>query len=59
LKRGAPADLVLFNPNTPWRIEEDAFHSKSKNTPFDGRPVQGRVFETIVNGQSIFRFKAS
>ncbi len=59
LKRGAPADLVLFNPNTPWRIEEDDFHSKSKNTPFDSRPVQGRVIETIVNGRSIFRMKTA
>ncbi|MEE2688738.1 MAG: dihydroorotase [Pseudomonadota bacterium] len=55
LKRGAAADLVLFDPDIPWRIEEKNFHSKSKNTPFDGRPVQGRVMETIVDGRSIFR----
>ena len=43
LRWGAAADIVLFDPNTPWRIEEKGFHSKSKNTAFDGRPVQGRV----------------
>src|SRR3546814_1078772 len=43
LVRGAPADLALFDPDAPWRIQEAAFRSKSKNSPFDGRPVQGQV----------------
>jgi len=55
LERGAAADLVLFNPNTPWRIEEAGFRSKSKNTPYDGRPVQGRVVETLVDGRSVYK----
>jgi len=55
LKRGEAADLVLFDPNTPWRIEEEGFQSKSKNTPFDGRPVQGRVMETLVDGRSVYK----
>ena len=58
LKRGAAADLVLFNADMPWCIEEEGFRSKSKNTPFDGRPVQGRVLETLVNGQSIYKLAA-
>ena len=58
LKRGAAADLVLFNADMPWRIEEDGFRSKSKNTPFDGRPVQGRVLETLVNGRSVYKLAA-
>ena len=51
---GAPADLVVFDPDAPWRIRTDAFRSKSKNAPFDGRPVEGRVERTIVDGRTIF-----
>ena len=58
LQRGAAADLVLFNADTPWRIEEEGFRSKSKNTPFDGRPVQGRVLETLVDGRSVYKLAA-
>jgi dihydroorotase len=52
---GAPADLVLFDPDLAWRICTDDFRSKSKNAPFDGRPVQGRVIRTIVDGRTVFK----
>jgi dihydroorotase len=52
---GAPADLVLFDPDQPWQICPDAFLSKSKNAPFDNRRVKGRVKLTIVDGRTIFR----
>src|SRR6516165_1738242 len=55
LAPGAPADLVLFDPDMPWRISTDEFRSKSKNAPFDGRPVRGRVRRTIVDGRTIFQ----
>ena len=55
LKRGAPADLVLFDPDVPWQIEEDKLKSKSKNSPFGGRPVQGQVIRTIVDGKSLYK----
>ncbi|HEX5319853.1 MAG TPA: dihydroorotase [Stellaceae bacterium] len=51
---GAPADLVLFDPDLSWRIVPDNFRSKSKNAPFDGRPVRGQVMRTIVDGRTIF-----
>jgi dihydroorotase len=54
LARGAPADMVLFDPGLPWQISETALHSISKNTAFDGRPVQGRVKRTIVDGRSVY-----
>jgi len=54
LVKGAPADLVLFDPERPWKIEEKKFRSKSKNSPFDGRPVQGRVLRTLVAGGTGF-----
>ena len=51
---GAAADLIVFDLDRPRRIDVDAFRSKSKNSPFDGRPVQGRVLRTIVAGRSVF-----
>lgn len=51
---GAAADLMIFDLDGPRRIDVDAFRSKSKNSPFDGRPVQGRVLRTIVAGRSVF-----
>jgi dihydroorotase len=55
LAKGAAADLVLFDPDRAWRVREAEFRSKSKNSPFDGRPLQGRVLRTLVNGETIFR----
>jgi dihydroorotase len=54
LSIGAPADLVLFDPERAWVIDEDHFLSKSKNSPFGGRPVQGRVLRTLVDGRTVF-----
>jgi dihydroorotase len=51
---GAPADLVLFDLDRPWRIDVDSFRSKSKNAPYDGRPVQGRVLRTVIGGRRVF-----
>ena len=55
LAKGAPADLLLFDLDSPWRVDVDGFHSKSKNSPFDGRPVQGRVLRTVVGGRCVYR----
>ena len=55
LQRGAPADLVIFDPDKPWQIAEKNLRSKSKNTPYDGRPVQGRVLRTVVDGRTVFQ----
>jgi dihydroorotase len=54
LSPGAPADLVLIDLEVPWRLSEPGLKSKSKNTPFDGRPVQGRAIRTIVGGETVF-----
>lgn len=54
LARGAPADLVLFDPDLPWKIESLAMRGKSKNTPFDGRSVQGQVIRTVIDGRTVF-----
>jgi dihydroorotase len=54
LERGAPADLLLFDPETPWRIDAEALRSKAKNSAFDGHPVQGRAVRTIVAGATVY-----
>ena len=59
LAAGAPADFVVFDPAASYRIETERFRSKSKNAPFDGRPVQGRVELTVVDGRTIFERAAA
>jgi dihydroorotase len=54
LAKGAPADLVLFDPDIPWVVDTSKFCSMSKNSPFDGRPVQGRALRTVVDGRTLF-----
>ncbi|WP_422366342.1 dihydroorotase [Pelagibius sp.] len=54
LTKGSPADLLIFDLNKAGKIDPDLFESKSKNTPFEGLPVQGRVRRTVVDGRSLF-----
>ena len=54
LSQGAPADLVLFDPNAPFVLDRFELNSKSKNTPFDGARMEGRVLGTWVGGDRVF-----
>ncbi len=54
LRRGSVADLVVFEPEVRWVVDPDRFLSKSRNTPFAGREVCGRVVRTIVRGVTAF-----
>jgi dihydroorotase len=54
LAKGAPADLVLCDIDAPVVIDADKLVSKSKNSPFDGRRLQGRVLRTLVEGRTVF-----
>jgi len=54
LSEGAPADLVLFDPDAPFVLDRAKLASKSKNTPFDGARMQGRVSATYVAGRQIY-----
>jgi dihydroorotase len=54
LAEGAPADLVLFNPDTPFVMDRFTLASKSKNTPFDGARMEGKVLATFVAGTQVF-----
>ncbi len=52
---GAPADLVLFDPEQHWRVVPGALKSQGKNTPFLGYELAGRVHTTIVAGSVVFQ----
>lgn len=54
LTAGAPADLVLFDPNAPIVVDAATLRSKSRNSPFDGRRLQGKVTGTWVAGRRLF-----
>ena len=54
LARGAPADLVLFDPDRPFVLDRATLQSKSRNTPFDLARLQGRVHGTWVGGVRIW-----
>lgn len=55
IAKGAPADLVLVDLYAPVVIDSDKLISKSKNTPFDGRRLQGQVITTWVDGRPVYR----
>ena len=52
---GAPADLVLFDPDKPFILDRSKLLSKSKNTPYDGRTMQGKVIRTFIAGEEVYR----
>jgi dihydroorotase len=54
LKNGAPADLIIFDPNLPFILDRETLKSKSKNTPFDSQRMQGRVWKTFVAGEEVY-----
>lgn len=54
MEAGAPADLVLFDPHAPFVMDRATLRSKSRNTPFDGVRMQGKVLSTYVAGTCVY-----
>ncbi len=54
LQKGAPADLVLFDPDAPFVLDKRTLRSRSKNTPFDEARLEGQVSITMVAGRVVF-----
>ena len=54
LRKGAPADLCLFDPRSAWRVEAGKLPGKAQNTPFDGRALEGKVIGTWKAGRRVF-----
>lgn len=54
LTKGAPADLILLDIGAPYRLDSDKLRSKSKNSPFDEKLMQGKVMRTYIAGEPVF-----
>ena len=54
LRPGAPADIVLFDPDEKWVVDPEKFASKGRNTPFRGWELTGRVRRTMVGGETVY-----
>ncbi|KKC39217.1 dihydroorotase [Devosia epidermidihirudinis] len=53
IAKGAPADLILFDLDYPWQVNERDFRSRSRNTSFEGARLAGKVMRTIVGGVTV------
>lgn len=51
LRVGADADVTIIDPDFTWTVDPRRFHSKSENTPLEGRVLKGRAWKTIVAGR--------
>lgn len=54
LEPGANADIVLFDPERSWTVDAGKLHGKSKNTPFKGENLKGKVLATVYRGRIVF-----
>lgn len=54
LRAGAPADVIVIDPETPWVLDPSDLKSQCKNTPFDEARFSGRVVRTIVGGRTVY-----
>ena len=50
---GAPANMVVFDPNITWQVSPDSLASKSRNTPYVGMTLRGKVRHTFFNGAAM------
>lgn len=57
LRPGAPADLIVVDPNVSWVLDRHALLSRSKNTPFEDARFQGRVLRTLVAGETVHAYR--
>jgi dihydroorotase len=55
LRKGAIADVTVFEPDTPWTVDPTRFASKGRNTPYTGLELRGLVQLTVVDGRVIHR----
>ena len=55
LRRGAPADITVFDPNAEWEVNASRFRTKGRNTPYQGKILTGRVHYTLVHGRIVHR----
>jgi dihydroorotase len=56
LRPGAPADVIVIDPDLTWVVDPADLKSKCKNTPFDEARFEGRVVRTIVAGRTVYEY---
>jgi len=56
LRPGAPADVIVFDPDLPFIVDPESLKSRSRNTPFDGARMQGKVLRTVVAGATVYEY---
>jgi len=59
INMGAPADLIIFDPEFPWVVKEGLLRSRSRNTAFEGARMQGAVMHSFVAGRAVFSHAAT
>ena len=58
LRKGAHADVTVFDPGAEWQVNASKFRTKGRNTPYQGMTLTGRVHYTIVHGEVVQRLNA-
>ncbi len=56
LEAAAPADFIIVDPQLSWKVDVANLCSRSKNSPFERRTLEGRVVETVVAGKSVYSY---
>jgi dihydroorotase len=56
LAAGAPADFAIVDPHLSWKVDAASLCSRSKNSPFERRTLEGRAVETVVAGRSVYTY---
>jgi dihydroorotase len=59
LSPGAPADLVVLDPQREWVVELERFASKGRNTPLAGRTLRGQVVATVCGGRVVYTLEGA
>ena len=54
LEKGVAADFAIIDPDRGWQVSQTTLLSKSKNSPFDARPVQGQALTTVIDGRVVY-----
>ncbi|MDR3591811.1 MAG: dihydroorotase [Negativicutes bacterium] len=55
LQEGAPADVVLIDPDAEWVVDSSMFYTRGKCTPFEGKKLKGRAVAAIVGGRLVMK----
>jgi len=55
LGEGAPADVVVIDPELRWTVEEEKFYTRGSHSPFVGRKLKGKAVLTVVDGEIVMK----